>query len=69
MRRFFFVELGKIIPRQDGGFFPLLEGGAAVDEPRGDGLAGELGAVPGTLAAAAATDGKLFVRVAATPTP
>ena len=37
-------ERGKIIPRQDGGFLAVLEGGAAVDEPRGNSLVGELGA-------------------------
>ena len=39
-----FDERGKVIPREDGGFLPVLEGGATVDEPRGDRLAGELGA-------------------------
>ena len=40
----FFDERGKIIPGQDGGFLPVLESGAAVNEPWGDRLLGELGA-------------------------
>ena len=40
----FFDERGKIISGQNGGFLPVLESGAAVDEPRGDRLPGELGA-------------------------
>lgn len=37
-------ERGKIIPRQDGGFLAVPEGDTAVDEPRGNSLAAELGA-------------------------
>ena len=39
-----FDERGKTVPGQDRGFFPLLAGGSAVDQPGRDGLAGQLGA-------------------------
>lgn len=39
-----FDEWGKTVPGQDRGFFPLLAGGSAVDQPGRDGLAGQLGA-------------------------